>query len=123
MMKNGTLWKVLSAIMGLVSLAVLTWAVSALIFDPDHSNLNILIFWLMVMPAVVPLVASWFMWKERIWAVWLLRIYLVLILASGAALQSFGLGVFSYAPFAIPFISFCVIWVVASFWQTGGDRS
>jgi len=116
-MKNGISWKILSGIMGLVSLAVLTWAVMALIFDPDHSNLNIPIFWLMVMAAVVPLFASWFMWKGRIWAVWLLRVYLALILASGAALQSFGLGVFSFAPFAIPFISFCMLWVAASFWN------
>ena len=117
MTRNPTSWKILSAIMGLVSLGVLTWGVSALIFQPDHSNLNVLIVWLMVMPAVVPLFASWFMWKGRIWAVWLLRVYLVLILAAGAALQSLSFGVFSFAPFAIPFISFCVIWIAASFWN------
>lgn len=117
MTKNPMSWKILSAIMGLVSLGVLTWGVSALIFQPDHSNLNILIVWLMVMPAVVPLAASWFMWKGRVWAVWLLRVYLALILTAGTVLQSLGFGVFSFAPFAIPFISFCVIWVAASFWK------
>ncbi|TVQ72082.1 MAG: hypothetical protein EA363_05005 [Balneolaceae bacterium] len=116
---NRTSWKILSALMGVVSLGVLSWAASALIFDPDHSNLNILIIWLMVIPALVPLFTSWFMWKGRTWAVWLLRIYLMLILASGTALQSFGLGVFSFAPFAIPFISFCVIWLAVSFWPAG----
>ena len=117
MTKTRTSWKTLSAIMGLVSLGVLMWGGSALIFQPDHSNLNILIVWLMVIPAVVPLFASWFMWKGRIWAVWLLRVYLVLILSAGAALQLLSFGVFSFAPFAIPFISFCVIWVAASFWN------
>lgn len=112
-------WKILSAIMGFVSLGVLIWAAIALIFDPDHSNLNVLIIWMMVIPALVPLVASWFMWKGRAWAVWLLRIYLGLILVAGVVLQSFGLGVFSFALFAIPFISFCVLWVVTSFWKGG----
>ncbi len=114
-------WKVLSAIMGFVSLGVLIWAATALILDPDHSNLNILIIWMMVIPALVPLLASWFMWRGRLWAVWLLRTYLGLILVAGAALQSFGLGVFSFAPFAIPFLSFCVLWVAASFWLGGHE--
>ena len=72
-------------------------------------------------PALVPLFASWFMWRGRLWAVWLLRIYLGLILVAGAVLQSFGLSVFSFTPFAVPFISFCVLWVAASFWQGGHE--
>ena len=123
MMETRGSWKILSAIMGAFSLGALVWALSAMIFDPDHSNLNILIVWMMVVPALVPLFASWFMWQGKLWAVWLLRIYVISILALGAVLQSFGLGVFSFAPFAVPFISFCIIWVAASFWQGGHEAT
>lgn len=67
-------------------------------------------------PALPPLVLGVFLLRGHRWALHGLRSVLVLLLAGGAWLTwGFGLGVFSFAPFAVPFIGACLLWLVLSF--------
>lgn len=81
--------------------------------DDPLSGLLLLV---VALPALLPLVLGAFLLLGRRWALHGLRATIVLVLLGGAWLTwGFGLGVFSFAPFAVPFVGALLAWLVLSF--------
>jgi len=68
------------------------------------------------MPALLPLLLGAFLLRGHRWALHGLRATVVMVLLFGAWLTwGFGLGVFSFAPFAVAFVGACVLWLALSY--------
>jgi hypothetical protein len=68
------------------------------------------------LPALAPIVLGAFLARGRRWALYGLRTIVLLMLAGGAWLTwGLGLGVFSFPPFAVPFVGACLLWLVSSY--------
>lgn len=78
------------------------------------------------LPALPPVVLGAFLLAGRRWALHGLRAHVALLLLGGAWLTwGVGVGVFSFAPFAVPFVGACIVWLWLSFAmdrRTAGDR-
>ena len=75
-------------------------------------------------PALPPLVLGVLLLRGHRWVLHGLRAMHVLLLVGGAWLTwGVGLGVFSFAPFAVPFVAACLLWLAMSFVpDRGRDR-
>ena len=78
------------------------------------------------LPALPPVVLGAFLLAGRRWALHGLRAHVALLLLGGAWLTwGVGVGVFSFAPFAVPFVGACLVglWRASAMARrTGGDR-
>jgi hypothetical protein len=107
-------WRILSAAIITISGIGLLYGLAAVLTGKD--SLAVIFIPLVIIPSAIPLILGIFMWRGHRWALIGLRATLILILAGGAFLDlAVGLNVFSFALFAVPFIAFCVVWLILSF--------
>ncbi len=109
-----TSWRILSAIIIVVASAAFIYGLVGVLSSNDP--LITILIPLLLIPSAFPIVLGILTWRGHRWAMISLRLTILIILTGGTFLDVIiGLDVFSFAPFSIPFITFCVLWLAFSF--------
>ena len=109
-----TSWRILSAIIIVAASTAFIYGLFGVLTSKDP--LITIFIPLLLIPSGFFITLGILMWRGHRWAMISLRLAIVVILAVGIFLDLIvGLDVFSFAPFSIPFITFCVLWLFFSF--------
>lgn len=105
--------RMLGAALALPGALVTAYAAAALLLAPDP--LAGLVVALVLAPALPPIAFGIGLWRGKAWGLWGGRLWLLGILAAGAALHwGMRLEVFSFPPVAVPLIGGIAAWLIAS---------
>ena len=97
-------WKPLGLSVMSIGIIVLLYALFILITSSQEPLLGVFLF-LVAVPAILPAVFGFFMYKGHVWAAIVIRISIFITLFLSLCLDLFlGLDVLSYLPSSIPFI-------------------
>jgi len=108
-------WKQLGLFVMVIGILSLLYALIVLLTSPNEPLIGIFLF-LVIVPALIPALLGYFMYKGYNWSAWIIRISIFLTLFIGFLLDFIvGLDVFSFAPFSVSFVLISIIWLILSF--------